>query len=167
MTSEKIGHGRYHEINGSVEPRNHELAVYIYLRKLILTIGRLYKPNTLFMAKRIIDLLLTDVKFHANHLRPASTLEKAAKQRTPEGMPYGRLTGTAPAPSIPSGYQMLITLPADLQAQVDSGEVEVKWWMPKIGLPTSLDKSVAEKLEQIDRKHTNMAIHRSSTWKSE
>ena len=119
------------------------------------------------MEKRIIDIYITDVALHANHRRPAATLAKAANKRLPDGQPYGRMYGPSPALISNGQFRIAIKLPADLQSQVDRGEVEINVLVPKGGLPVFPDNSCGEKIAQLEKKKSSMAIHRSKVWKSE
>ena len=133
---------------------------------LIIIKGRIYQPiYKITMTTRIIELYLTDMTLHAKHFQSASTLEKAAKKRTSEGLPHGRLYGPTPTVSTDGRYQAIIKLPEELQTQVDSGEVEIRLMMPKEGLSVYADKGVSEKIVQQQKKHTRMAIHRSRVWR--
>jgi hypothetical protein len=111
------------------------------------------------MAKRKIVLFLTDCAFHTSEKRPTTQFNKAVKYQTPEGLPYGRLYS-----SMGVDGKMRIQIPADMQAAIDRGEIEVQLAFPKKGLPVYAGKDTQEKIKQMKKKERNELIHHGRTW---
>jgi hypothetical protein len=120
--------------------------------------------------KKIVVLELTDITHHARSFRPAQTLASAVKTAE-DGQPRGRLYMNEPPRLSEDGksFSVPITLPADLQRQVDAGEIEVRLAIPKAGIPALLGRDAADKIAQIQAKARRETIHRSrrGTWRAE
>ena len=111
------------------------------------------------MAKKKLILFLTNLALHTKSFRPATKFKNTIKWQTPEGLPYGRIyTNVGP------DGKLRIQIPADLQAAIDRGEIEVDLAIPKQGLPLYTGKDTLKKIKQIENKERNLLIHRGRTW---
>lgn len=95
--------------------------------------------NTL-MAKKKLKLLVTDIAFHTKEFRPASKFAKTIRGMLPSGQWYGRLFSpvvkTKPSEVEQVGTpQCVLTLPPDIQEQIDRDELEIELVLPEGGVP--------------------------------
>jgi hypothetical protein len=115
--------------------------------------------------KKKITLYLTDFGLHARKFRPATTLEKTIKKSS-NGLDQGRIYTNHAIKTYPDGrFEIAIKLPEELQKQVDAGEVEVDFMMPKDGTPIFLGNDAIEKMAQLKKKERLKLARTSQTWK--
>ncbi len=102
-------------------------------------------------------LFLTDLTLHTKEQRPTQSLEKAVQKTSPRF--YTPKFGPSDIKIKPDGtFEMAITLPPDVMAGIESGEIKLE--VPEGGTPIYAGKDVIEKIRQMERQKTNEIIHR-------
>lgn len=114
-----------------------------------------------------ITLYLTDATIHNREFREAETLDKTIK-RSGDGIEQGRIYMNHSI-SIDQNGKPVCTFkfPAELQKQIDAGEVEIELIVPESGLPIVLGADAEEKVAQV-REAKRLKLARSCrVWKKE
>ena len=119
--------------------------------------------------KRVV--MLTDLTLHTRSGQPTASFARAEEKAISESKP-GRVYGKLPKPkpedidSKKYTVKIPITLPPDLMAQVERGEVELAF--PKGGLPIYAGKDTQEYMQNMNRKERRrqqFKKHGTKTWR--
>ena len=119
--------------------------------------------------KRIV--MLTDLDFHTREGEPTASFERAKEKAIAEnklGRVYSKLPKPKPEDIDEKNYRIKvpITLPPDLMAQVERGEVELVF--PEGGLPIYPGKDTQEYMQSMNRKERRrqqFKKHGTKTWR--
>ncbi|MFH1088610.1 MAG: hypothetical protein V1719_02100 [Patescibacteria group bacterium] len=112
-----------------------------------------------------VRLYLTNIDLRTRTLRPAKSLEKTILRQDDSGASYGMIHANSFILNPDGTFRVVIKLPEELQQQVDRGEVEVEWVLPKGGAPLFVGDDVVEKIKQLQKKERNKLIHSGRAWK--
>lgn len=122
------------------------------------------------MAKKRV-IMLTDLALHTRSGQPTASFARAEEKAIAEkklGRVYGKLSKPRPEDIDEENHtiRIPITLPPDLMAQVQSGEVELA--LPEGGLPIYAGKDTQEYMQNMNRKERRrqqFKKHGTKTWR--